>query len=61
MGRLLLFDALDMRFKELKLRKNPDCKVCGPNATVKELIDYEAFCGVEEELAPGPGGDSQDS
>ena len=51
-GRLLLFDALDMTFRELKLRKNPDCKVCGPNATVKELIDYEAFCGVAEELTP---------
>ena len=52
MGRLLLFDALDMKFKELKLRKNPDCKVCGPNATIKELIDYDAFCGVEEEVSP---------
>ena len=52
MGRLLLFDALDMKFKELKLRKNPDCKVCGPNATVKALIDYQAFCGIEEELSP---------
>ena len=52
MGRLLLFDALDMKFKELKLRKNPDCKVCGLNATIKELIDYEAFCGVEEQLTP---------
>ncbi len=51
-GRLLLFNALDMKFRELKLRKNPDCKVCGPNATVKELIDYEAFCGVAEELTP---------
>jgi molybdopterin/thiamine biosynthesis adenylyltransferase/rhodanese-related sulfurtransferase/molybdopterin converting factor small subunit len=49
-GRLLLFDALDMTFKELKLRKSPDCSVCGPNPTVKQLIDYEAFCGVEEEL-----------
>ena len=49
-GRLVLFDALDMTFKELKLRKNPDCLVCGPNATVKKLIDYEAFCGVEEGL-----------
>ena len=53
-GRLLLFDALDMAFKELKLRKNPDCSVCGPNPTVKELIDYEAFCGVEEQLTPDP-------
>ena len=50
-GRLLLFDALDMTFKELKLRKNPECKVCGPDATVKELIDYEAFCGREEEFS----------
>jgi sulfur-carrier protein adenylyltransferase/sulfurtransferase len=51
-GRLLLFDALDMTFKELKLRKNPNCSVCGPNPTVKRLIDYEAFCGVEEGLTP---------
>jgi len=49
-GRLVLFDALDMTFKELKLRKNPNCLVCGPNATVTKLIDYEAFCGVEEGL-----------
>jgi molybdopterin/thiamine biosynthesis adenylyltransferase/rhodanese-related sulfurtransferase/molybdopterin converting factor small subunit len=51
-GRLLLFDALDMSFKELKLRKNPDCSVCGPHPSVTKLIDYEAFCGVAEELAP---------
>jgi adenylyltransferase/sulfurtransferase len=45
-GRLLLFDALKMSFRELKLRKNPDCPVCGPNPTVRELIDYNEFCGV---------------
>ncbi|HEV2317892.1 MAG TPA: molybdopterin-synthase adenylyltransferase MoeB [Thermoplasmata archaeon] len=45
-GRLLLFDALAMRFREVKLRKNPDCVLCGPKATQKELIDYPAFCGV---------------
>ena len=45
-GRLLLFDALGMRFRELKLRKNPECPVCGANPTVRELIDYEQFCGV---------------
>ncbi|MFV2015075.1 MAG: molybdopterin-synthase adenylyltransferase MoeB, partial [Candidatus Heimdallarchaeota archaeon] len=45
-GRLLLIDALDMEFKELKLRKDPNCVVCGPNPTVTELIDYEEFCGV---------------
>jgi adenylyltransferase/sulfurtransferase len=45
-GRLLLFDALAMKFRELKLRKSPECVLCGPNATQKELIDYPAFCGV---------------
>ena len=53
-GRLLLVDALGMRFRELKLRKNPDCVICGPNPTVTKLIDYEAFCGVELE-APAVG------
>ncbi len=46
-GRLLLFDALKMSFRELKLRRNPECPVCGDNPTQKELIDYEQFCGVE--------------
>ena len=45
-GRLMLFDALKMKFRELKLRKNPDCPVCGESPTVSELIDYEEFCGV---------------
>jgi sulfur-carrier protein adenylyltransferase/sulfurtransferase len=45
-GRLLLVDALGMRFRELKLRKNPECPVCGENPTVKELIDYDQFCGI---------------
>ena len=45
-GRLLLFDALGMKFRELKLRKDPECPVCGENATIKALIDYEAFCGI---------------
>jgi molybdopterin/thiamine biosynthesis adenylyltransferase/rhodanese-related sulfurtransferase/molybdopterin converting factor small subunit len=44
-NRLLLFDAWRMRFRELKLRKNPECPVCGDNPTIKELIDYEEFCG----------------
>ena len=48
-GRLLLVDALSMRFRELKLRKNPECPVCGDNPTVKELIDYEHFCGIVPE------------
>lgn len=46
LNRLLLFDAWKMRFRELKLRKNPQCPVCGENPTVKELIDYEEFCGL---------------
>ncbi|MGH9365531.1 MAG: molybdopterin-synthase adenylyltransferase MoeB [Thermoanaerobaculia bacterium] len=53
-GRLLLVDALSMRFRELKLQKNPDCVICGKNPTVTKLIDYEAFCGVEPE-APAAG------
>jgi len=45
-GRLLLFDALKMRFRELKLRKDPECALCSEHATIKELIDYEQFCGL---------------
>jgi adenylyltransferase/sulfurtransferase len=48
-GRLLLVDALNMRFRELKLRKNPECPVCGTNPTVTQLIDYEQFCGIVPE------------
>lgn len=46
LNRLLLFDAWKMRFRELKLKKNHDCPICGENATIKELIDYEEFCGL---------------
>ncbi len=53
-GRLVLFDALGVKFNELKLRKNPDCPVCGKNPTIHELIDYEAFCGIAP-AAPGDG------
>ncbi len=48
-GRLLLVDALGMKFRELKLRKNPDCPVCGKNPTIKKLIDYQEFCGIRGE------------
>src|SRR5580693_3610350 len=48
-GRLLLVDALNMRFRELKLRKNPECPVCGENPTVTALIDYDHFCGIVPE------------
>jgi len=53
-GRLLLFDALSMRFRELKLRKNSECPVCGAHPTVTKLIDYAEFCGVRGEEAPAP-------
>jgi molybdopterin/thiamine biosynthesis adenylyltransferase/rhodanese-related sulfurtransferase len=53
-GRLLLFNALDMKFRELKLRRDPACPVCGENPTITELIDYEQFCGV----SPQPESDS---
>jgi len=52
-GRLLLVDALNMRFRELKLRKNPECPVCGTNPTVTALIDYDHFCGIVPET-PAP-------
>jgi sulfur-carrier protein adenylyltransferase/sulfurtransferase len=53
-GRLLLFDALAMRFRELKLRKNLDCPACGTHPTITELIDYAEFCGIRGEEAPAP-------
>ena len=48
-GRLVLVDALAMRFRELRVRKNPECPVCGANPMVKELIDYNQFCGIRGE------------
>src|ERR1700739_3045054 len=53
-GRLLLVDSLNMRFRELKLRKNPDCPVCGTNPTVTKLIDYNQFCGITPEPKATP-------
>src|SRR6476659_513655 len=50
-GRFLIFDALRMKFRELKLRKDPDCPVCGTHPTVTKLIDYEQFCGIRPEAA----------
>jgi molybdopterin/thiamine biosynthesis adenylyltransferase/rhodanese-related sulfurtransferase/molybdopterin converting factor small subunit len=54
-GRLVLFDALKMKFRELKLRKNPECPICGEHPTIHELIDYQEFCGVtlQEEVQLG--------
>ena len=53
-GRLLLVDALSMNFRTLKLRKNPDCPVCGTHPTVTELIDYDQFCGITKPTGVGP-------
>ncbi len=53
-GRLLLFDALAMRFRELKLRKDPNCLVCGEHPTIKKLIDYDQFCGIRGEESVSP-------
>jgi sulfur-carrier protein adenylyltransferase/sulfurtransferase len=53
-GRLLLFDALEMGFREFKLRKNPKCPMCGEHRTINKLIDYYEFCGVRGEEAPAP-------
>jgi adenylyltransferase/sulfurtransferase len=50
-GRMLIYDALELTFKELRVRKDPECPVCGKNPTVTSLIDYEAFCGVTDEIA----------
>jgi adenylyltransferase/sulfurtransferase len=60
-GRLLLYNALDMSFDFVKLKKNPKCRVCGPNADVTELIDYEDFCGVPgHDHDEGSAGDDWD-
>lgn len=58
-GRLLLFNAMEMKFKELKLRKDPSCPICGTNPTIKQLIDYEQFCGIGRgaEREPSAAGD----
>ncbi len=57
-GRLMLFNALDMKFRELKLRKDPKCPLCGPNPSVTQLIDYEMFCGIlPEPMNPGSNPD----
>ncbi|HUO34689.1 MAG TPA: molybdopterin-synthase adenylyltransferase MoeB [Candidatus Acidoferrum sp.] len=53
-GRLLLFDALAMKFRELKLRKNPECPACGEHRTITHLIDYAEFCGIRGEEAEAP-------
>jgi len=50
-GRLMLYDAMNMKVREMKLRKSPECPICGPNRTIHELIDYHQFCGVPKQPA----------
>jgi len=59
-GRLLLYDALGMRFRELKLRKNPECPVCGDHPTITKLIDYQEFCGIPKQQEQTPAADAGD-
>src|SRR5499427_1573303 len=56
-GRLVLYDALQMSFREFKVRRNPKCPVCGDRPTVTQLIDYDQFCGVRGQEAPAPAAD----
>jgi molybdopterin/thiamine biosynthesis adenylyltransferase/rhodanese-related sulfurtransferase len=57
-GRLMIYDALEMTYRQVKVHKDPECAVCGKNPTVTELIDYEAFCGVISEEASAAAKDS---
>ena len=59
-GRLMLYDALDMSVREMKVRKNPKCPICGPNPSIKGLIDYQEFCGVRG-VEPEPATSSPES
>ena len=58
LGRLMIYDALEMTYRQVKIRKDPNCAVCGDNPTVTELIDYEAFCGTISEAAADAARDS---
>jgi adenylyltransferase/sulfurtransferase len=58
-GRLLLYDALQMSFQEFKVRRNPKCPVCGDNPSITRLIDYEQFCGVQPPASPSAAADNQ--
>ena len=60
-GRFLIFDALKMRFRELKLRKDPDCPVCGDHPTVTQLVDYEQFCGIAPAATAAASSSTEDA
>jgi adenylyltransferase/sulfurtransferase len=54
-GRLLMYDSLAMRFREIRIRRDPDCPLCGANPTITELLNYEEFCGLEMTAAAAVG------
>ena len=54
-GRLLMYDSLAMRFREIRIRRDPDCPLCGANPTITELLNYEEFCGLEVAEAAAVG------
>ena len=56
-GRLMLYDSLRMQFRDVRIRKDPNCELCGENPSITELIDYEAFCAVE---LPSAGDQAQE-
>jgi len=54
-GRLLMYDSLAMRFREIRIRRDPDCPLCGNHPTITELLNYEELCGLEAPLAASVG------
>lgn len=54
-GRLLMYDSLAMRFREIRIRRDPDCPLCGTNPTITELLNYEEFCGLEVPVSASVG------
>jgi len=54
-GRLLMYDSLAMRFREIRIRRDPNCPLCGTNPTITELLNYEEFCGLETAMSASVG------
>ena len=55
LGRLLMYDSLAMRFREIRIRRDPGCPLCGTNPTITELLNYEDFCGLEVAVSASVG------
>ena len=54
-GRLLMYDSLAMKFREIRIRRDPNCPLCGENPTITELMNYEEMCGLETPITTGVG------